>query len=81
MNMSGWYFYDPYIDMSVRGFTSERNVLVGAKGYTEKHPKGVFIYELNSKYLIGVYVGKVYAGKRDGMTVIKYIKNEKTYEL
>lgn len=79
--MSKWYFYDPEIDLSVRGFTSERNVLIGAKSYTEKHPKGVFIYEHNTKYLLGMYVGKVYKGKRDGVPVVKYVKGEKTFEI
>jgi len=79
--MSGWYFYDPYIDMSVGGFTSEKNVLIGAKGYVEKHPKGVFIYELNPKYALGMYTGRVYGGKKNGVAVVRYVKGEKTFEL
>lgn len=81
MNMSGWYFYDPRTDMSIRGFTSEKNVLKGAKDYTKKHPRGVFIYRQNPKYLVGTFVGKVYTGKKDGRSVVKYIKDKKTFEL
>lgn len=75
-----FYFYDGDIDESFRGYRSLAGTVKDAMVYVKAHPRAyVCVYQ--ESRILGTWLGRVYIGKHNGKSVLKFKTERGTYML